>query len=216
MIDPFDPEDIPDEVLWEITDPDFVDSLDDLDDFNALYGEDEREKDYNKKDDTLVIPSRPTSKFKDRLRKKLSSKYPDKFPVKTKELPSKYTADYWVHAYSKHSCKQMTGYCGKWLCFVPEKFIDAAWEQIKDATEEGLLGPSSKCSTLFGRKNGQGSDYVCCVFTYDWRNEKDVMRVREVLRDLGFEKPLPYKTDEDTLKGKYASKGHKGISKYYE
>lgn len=110
----------------------------------------------------------------------------------------------------------MTDRCGKWLVFVPEKFINAAWEQIKDATEKGLLGGSSKCSTLKGRKNGPGSDYVCCVFTYDWRDEKDVMRVREALRELGFTKPLPYKTDADTIAGKYACKGAKKISKYWE
>lgn len=41
MIDPFDPEDIPDEVLWEISDPDFEDQLDDLDDFDAAFDPDE-------------------------------------------------------------------------------------------------------------------------------------------------------------------------------
>jgi hypothetical protein len=41
MIDPFDPEDIPDEVLDEICSPDFEDQLDDLDDFNAAFGPDE-------------------------------------------------------------------------------------------------------------------------------------------------------------------------------
>jgi hypothetical protein len=91
--------------------------------------------------------------------------------------------------------------------------LNIAWEQIKDATEQGLLGGRSKVSTLKGEK---GKEYVICVFTSDWKNEKDVMRVRDRLRELGFEKPLPYKTDADTIAKKYACKGDRKISKYWE
>ena len=41
MNGPLDPEDIPDEVLWELSDPDFEEQLDDLDDFDAAFGPDE-------------------------------------------------------------------------------------------------------------------------------------------------------------------------------
>jgi len=41
------------------------------------------------------------------------------------------------------------------------------------------------------------------------------MRVREELRNLGFEKKLPYKSDDDTAAGLYAHTTTKRISKYY-
>jgi len=59
------------------------------------------------------------------------------------------------------------------------------------------------------------SNTVICVYTYDWTNEADVMRVRKALRDLGFTRKLPYKSDADTYAGKYRATGHTRISKYY-
>lgn len=42
------------------------------------------------------------------------------------------------------------------------------------------------------------------------------MKIRETLRQAGVTKKIPYKTDSDTLAGKYAKNGNKKISKYYE
>jgi Domain of unknown function (DUF1917) len=55
---------------------------------------------------------------------------------------------------------------------------------------------------------------VICVYTYDWNHKDDVNRVREALRRLGSKKKIAYKSDEDTLAGKYATQGVSGISKY--
>jgi len=52
---------------------------------------------------------------------------------------------------------------------------------------------------------------VICVYTYDWADEVDVRRIREELRRLGITWKIPYKADEDTIKGRYG----KGVSKYY-
>ncbi len=57
---------------------------------------------------------------------------------------------------------------------------------------------------------------VICVYTYDWMDEKDVRRVREELREIGIARKIPYKSDQDTLDGKYQVSGHTRISKYYE
>jgi hypothetical protein len=46
-------------------------------------------------------------------------------------------------------------------------------------------------------------------------DEKDVFRVREQLRKLGIEKKLSYKTNEDTLAGKYRQTTGERIAKYY-
>jgi hypothetical protein len=55
-----------------------------------------------------------------------------------------------------------------------------------------------------------------CVYTYDSHDEADVRRIRQVLRELGFAGKLPYKTDQETLDGRYSHKGDRHISKYYE
>lgn len=41
------------------------------------------------------------------------------------------------------------------------------------------------------------------------------MRVREELRKLGITNGIPYKADEDTLKGKYATLGYGRVAKYW-
>ena len=115
---------------------------------------------------------------------------------------------------SRRPYKKNTKNCGKWLCFIKPEFIDAAWEQISDATQQGLLGGRAKCSTRKGWKGGD-NEYVICIYTYDYKDTTDVMRIREELRELGFTKPIPYKTDADTKAKKYAGCGQK-IAKYYE
>jgi hypothetical protein len=190
MIDPFE---YPNEVLDEICSPYFYEQIDNLTDYDAEFNG--------------IDPS------EEGLWQRTARKQVKQKRGSDENYPSKYTEDYWARAYSPKNSTKNNKNSGKWLCFCPKKEIDAAWQQVKDATERGLLGPSSKVSTKLGE---QGKDYVICVYTKNWKKEDDVMRVREVLRDLGFEKPLPYKTDEDTLKGKYANKGHKGISKYFE
>jgi hypothetical protein len=62
--------------------------------------------------------------------------------------------------------------------------------KIKKATEDGLLGCSSKVATATSNSNVK----VICVYTYDWTDEKDVMRVRSELKRLGIEKKIPYKS----------------------
>jgi len=57
---------------------------------------------------------------------------------------------------------------------------------------------------------------VICVYTYDWTDESDVMRVRAELRNLGIVSKIPYKSDDDTLNGKYANTSNQRISKYFE
>ena len=57
---------------------------------------------------------------------------------------------------------------------------------------------------------------VICVYTYDSEDERDVMRVREELRTLGFNAPIAYKTDQATLAHEYrVTRRGKRVSKYY-
>ena len=134
------------------------------------------------------------------------------------QKPSRTTSAYWLFA------ERLTGTypgatekCGKWLIFVPAKNIDFVWERIRKATEDGRLGDSSKVATAKANPiAAESSMKVICVYTYDWKDEEDVKRIRTELRTLGIIWKIPYKSDEDTEAGKYRATGHTRISKYYE
>lgn len=132
--------------------------------------------------------------------------------------PSEVTSIYFLHADRlKGKYPAAAERSGKWLIFVPVDQVDEAWEKVKRATEEGLLGGSAKVATA--KPNANAADpsvKVICVYTYDSDDQADVRRVRNELRKLGFTKPMPYKTDEATYAGHYAVKGNRRISKYYE
>ncbi len=132
--------------------------------------------------------------------------------------PSEVTDVYWIYAMRKKGkYPKSTPRSGKWLIFVDPENVNEVWAKIKDAVEEGKLGDSAKVAT--SKPNplaGKSDAKVICVYTYDWTDEKDVKRVREELRKFGITNKIPYKADEDTIKGKYAVRGDKRISKYYE
>ncbi len=111
---------------------------------------------------------------------------------------------------------QMPG-SGKWLIFIDRTQVDNIWARIKRATEEGKLGDGAKVSTAKTNPNSTDlSKNVICVYTYDWTDKDDVMRIREELRQIGITWKIPYKSDLDTIRGKYIVKGHGRISKYFE
>ena len=103
------------------------------------------------------------------------------------------------------------------MIFVPLSLVDAVWEKIRRATEEGKLGDSSKVATARSNPSATNSNTkVICVYTYDWADENDVKRIREELRQLGVTSKIQYKADHETYSGIYANRGNKRISKYYE
>lgn len=130
--------------------------------------------------------------------------------------PSKNTADYWFYATSRNpGYPSHTIRSGKWLIFCKPDEIDDTWREVKRAVEAGKLGSCAKTST---KLSFQPPDYVICVYTYDWKDYDDVYRIRQVLREIGIDKPIPYKTDADTRAGRYAKdKRTQGrVAKYYE
>jgi hypothetical protein len=131
--------------------------------------------------------------------------------------PSQIEDEYWVTAAARKNRVRRTERAGKWLIFVPLGELDAAWAKVRKATEAGLLGDSSKAATALLNPNAADpTKRVICVYTYDSNDREDVFRVRQALRDLGFDRPIPYKTDRATLEGRYQVKGHRRISLYYE
>ncbi len=143
--------------------------------------------------------------------REISLPHPDTRPSKVKDV-------YWIYAIRKKGkYPKSVRRSGKWLIFMDVKDVDEVWAKIKKATEEGKLGGNAKVATARPNPNATIPERkVICVYTYDWSDEKDVKRVREELRKLGITNKIPYKSDEDTLAGRYTRTGHKRISKYYE
>jgi Domain of unknown function (DUF1917) len=135
----------------------------------------------------------------------------------TARNPSEVNDVYWLYAEPQSGQKfRQPVNVGKWLVFVGLDKLDEVWRAIKHATEDGKLGIEAKVATM--KPSPFDSHYntkVICVYTYDWTDKDDVMRVREGLRSLGIIDKIPYKSDEDTYNGKYAYTGSKRISKYY-
>ena len=98
-------------------------------------------------------------------------------------------------------------FAGKWLIFVDSQSVDEAWRKICNATRIGYLGISAKVSTAKPNPESRDNRKVIFVYTRDWRDEADVMRVRERLREMGFVERLGYKRNIETYRGEYSKKG---------
>ncbi|NYT05333.1 MAG: DUF1917 domain-containing protein [Methanomicrobiales archaeon] len=98
---------------------------------------------------------------------------------------------------------------GKWLIFADRDHADALWKSVRDATAEGRLGISARVSTVKPNPDARDERIVIYVHTADWEDEDDVMRVRDVLRELGVEQRIGYKRNIETYHGEYSEKGKK-------
>jgi hypothetical protein len=119
-------------------------------------------------------------------------------------LPTEVTDLWWIHV-SAPGQPQLAGRAsGKWLVFVPVRYVDQYWRIVKQAVQDDTLGPSAKVATA--RPNPNQIDPTrrpIVVYTADWRDEGDVRRVLRGLRSLGIRWRLTYKTDEATATGVY-------------
>lgn len=99
---------------------------------------------------------------------------------------------------------------GKWLVYASDDNINKVWQDIAKATIEGKLGVEAKVSTSKAKPS-----YVICIYTSDFLDKKDVMRVRKVLYEMGFKNKLSYKPDIYTYLGIYARTTNIKPSRYY-
>jgi hypothetical protein len=123
--------------------------------------------------------------------------------------PTKTTQMYWIvqDAPGSHPEAIEDENAGKWLIFQEPEQVDAAWVTVRDATVAGELGISAKVSTAKPNPDSRDTRKVIYVYTKDWADEADVMRVRQKLKDLGFVDRLGYKRNIETFAGEYAKKG---------
>lgn len=117
---------------------------------------------------------------------------------------------FWVHAYPRllEETDLDPNKIGKWLVRMNCPYVEDYWGMIRDATEEGSLGIGSKISTDWGMRqdpSGSWRNHVVCVYTADWTQQEDVLRVAQRLHAIGAVKKmiLLYKPDLFTRNGLY-------------
>jgi hypothetical protein len=124
-------------------------------------------------------------------------------------LPTKTAQMYWIVLDAPGSAPEAIEdeNAGKWLIFQEPDLVDAAWKKVRDATVALELGISAKVSTAKPNPDSRDNRKVIYVYTKDWADEADVMRVRERLRQLGFVDRIGYKRNIETFAGEYAKRG---------
>lgn len=113
--------------------------------------------------------------------------------------PSTAMRELWLGLTALRETFASTEKSGKWLVRPPET-IDKAWIEVLALVSTGAV-ICAKVSTHQGVRFGGYAGHVICVYTRNWRARKDVMRVREVLRSVGFTERLRYKRDIETVRG---------------
>ena len=124
-------------------------------------------------------------------------------------IPTKTTQMYWIVLDAPGSAPEAIEdeNAGKWLIFQEPDQVDDSWKKVRDATVAGELGISAKVSTAKPNPDSRDNRKVIYIYTKDWADEPDVMRVRENLRKLGFVDRIGYKRNLETFAGEYAKKG---------
>ena len=124
-------------------------------------------------------------------------------------IPSKTTQTYWIVQDAPGSPPEAIEdeNAGKWLIFLEPGLADEAWKTVRDNTVARSLGISAKVSTSKPNPESRDNRKVIYVYTKNWADEAEVMRVREVLRTLGVTERIGYKRNIETFAGEYAKKG---------
>ena len=99
---------------------------------------------------------------------------------------------------------------GKWMVFLPQQVVDAAWADIAHATATGELGCSAKVAPIGGTTEAA----LCCVYVRDFDHRAELKRVLLKLQELmakhGVKVTAGFKPDVYTHLGVYNIK--RGLS----
>jgi hypothetical protein len=90
------------------------------------------------------------------------------------------------------------------MLFPDKGDVDDAWASVRQLVAQSQLGPGAKVVPSYRAR----AQYIICVYTADYDDSADVMRVLVSLRDSGLPCAarcmLNYKTDDATRAGRYA------------
>lgn len=113
-------------------------------------------------------------------------------------IPSQVHDVLWIYANSEQdNYKIQRGRSGKWLIFEHKDEIDATWQKIKQATQNGIFGIKSKVATAKQNPKASNADFkVICVYTADFDHKEDINRIEESIRSIGIENKLIYKLND--------------------
>jgi hypothetical protein len=89
---------------------------------------------------------------------------------------------------------------GKWMLLFSPDDIDEQWNTIARALYNGDLGSAVTAKVA---PKGHPYGHLICVYSSDFDDLDDVMKLRDELSQLGFNDPLDYKSDIYTLLGIY-------------
>jgi hypothetical protein len=92
---------------------------------------------------------------------------------------------------------------GKWCVVCDKDTVDEMWAKVCQEIRTYRLFSALVSSPNNARAHG--GTYVICVFTPDWADEEDVVRARQVLRELGVTQEIGYKRDIETFNGVYGT-----------
>jgi len=146
-------------------------------------------------------------------------------PRQTTDLPSTTEpcaapeGHYWVRAYSPDPTTIDQLLVGKWMIRIQCAYVSYCWDKVRTATESGTLGIGAKVSTDWGDANdpsGPWNTHVICIYTQDWRERDDVLRVARVLHEVDAVRRLVlrYKPDIETYAGRYAGNAPGEVALY--
>lgn len=128
--------------------------------------------------------------------------------------PSLVSSKPWIYATNHNTKYPSAKNSGKWCVFVNKIEHDEWWVGIRECLFEGKLGEQIKTGTRVG-DGIYKNKAVIIVYTYDYNDESDVMRIRDELRKIGITWKIPYKTDQATYEAKYAKTSREKVSLHF-
>lgn len=105
---------------------------------------------------------------------------------------------------SKNNLIKDIEFSGKWMVFGDENKLKNIYDNLKneDILAFKRTNPEHKHINPMFKKNNSG---VLCVYTYDYRDIEDCIRVLDILKKNGIKETLYYKRDFATISGRYSS-----------
>ena len=95
---------------------------------------------------------------------------------------------------------------GKWMLFYSEVDIDKKWKKACELVDKEMLFVI-KSSTNMPTSYSKG-DFVLIIYTADYDDKEDVFKVAKIIKEnIGYNKKMYYKTDNQTRANIYARNG---------